>query len=125
MGKDGAESRRGESGVFVGIRTESSELIVLTDEGAIKVRTFRRKEEASRWDKDYFNMVKGLPWEPTPGSSSVEVRARFRPVGREGEGNIERKVRGTVKGRRGNIEGRERVTLKGGRELVMFKGRRG
>ena len=50
---------------------------------------FRRKEESSRRDKDYFNRVKGLPWEPTPGSGSVEVRARFKPSGGEGEGKIE------------------------------------
>ena len=27
------------------------------------------------------NKVKGVPWEPTPGATNIEVRARFKPEG--------------------------------------------
>ena len=55
---------------------ESSELIILTQKGAIKVRAYRRKPEDERWDKEYMMSVKGLPWEPIPGSKSLEIKAK-------------------------------------------------
>ena len=50
LGKDKAESRWGDSCVFVGIRFESSEILMLTEQGAIKVRSFKRKIESERWN---------------------------------------------------------------------------
>ena len=47
VGKDKLDTRW-EQGVFAGIREESGELYVLTDEGAIKVRNYKRKPETER-----------------------------------------------------------------------------
>ena len=44
-----------EDSIFVGVRVESAELIMLTEQGALKVRTFRRKPEGDRWDVEYLN----------------------------------------------------------------------
>ena len=42
--------------------------ILGTTEGVIKARDFRRKTiNAERWNGDFFNKIKGTPWEPTPG----------------------------------------------------------
>ena len=59
---------RWESGIWLGIKDESGEVIIGTKEGAIKVRTIRRKgTKAERWNKEEFNAMKGTPWEPVPG----------------------------------------------------------
>ena len=52
---------RWENGVFLGVRDESGEYIIGTKEGAIKVRTIRRKgSEEERWNWDEFKDIKGL-----------------------------------------------------------------
>ena len=61
LGKDKAESRWGESTVFVGIRFESSELLMITERGAVKVRSYKRKVKTERWNLDYLNTVRGVP----------------------------------------------------------------
>ena len=49
MGKDKANSRW-ESGILAGVRLESGELLAMSNEGVIKVRTYCRKPEDERWD---------------------------------------------------------------------------
>ena len=63
----------------VDIRFESSEMLVLTELGAIKVRSYERRVETDRWNLEYFNIVEGVPWEPNPGLGSEEIRGRYRP----------------------------------------------
>ena len=46
--------------------------------GVIKVRSFRRKVEGNRRDKDYLDRVRGLLWEPLPGSADEYIGARSR-----------------------------------------------
>ena len=91
--RDKMESRWEPSGIFVGVRVESSELIILTHKGAIKVRAYRRKPEEERWDKEFMMSVKGLPWEPVPGSKSLEIRARYRPEDEGGKEQERHKMR--------------------------------
>ena len=69
LGRDRGESRWEASGVFVGIIVESTEMIIATDQGAIKARSFRRKVDGERWNKEYLATVRGVPWEPTPGAT--------------------------------------------------------
>ena len=66
------------SGVWLGIREESNEVFVGTDEGVVKCRSIRRKAGQDRWDKDLFNSIKGTPWEPTPGRLTTEVPINVR-----------------------------------------------
>ena len=51
VGKDKAESRW-EEGIYVGIRDESGEMLIGTEKGIIKARSFRRYgREEDRWNK--------------------------------------------------------------------------
>ena len=66
---------RWETGVFVGVRDESGEVIVGTKDGFIKVRTFRRKaSKESRWNRIEFDAIQGTPWEPIPGREGIELK---------------------------------------------------
>ena len=59
------------------MRDESGESIIGTSRGCIKVRDIRRFGLASdRWNFESFNKFKGVPWEPTPGHGSIELRAK-------------------------------------------------
>ena len=58
LGKDKAESRSGEACVFVGVRFESSEILMLTELGAVKVRSCKRRAETERWNLEYLDSVK-------------------------------------------------------------------
>jgi len=60
-GKDKLKSRW-ESGVFLGIRDESSDVFIGTDAGNVKVRTIRRKgSEEERWNVVQVEGMKGTP----------------------------------------------------------------
>ena len=66
-----------ESGVFLGIREESNEILVGTPQGVVKARTFRRKgSDEDRWNKEEILAVKGLPWQPDPNVSTYDIRSR-------------------------------------------------
>ena len=58
---------RWEEGIYAGVRIESGELFVMTSEGVIKIRSFCRKAEDQRWDKEQLEKAQGVPWEPIPG----------------------------------------------------------
>ena len=60
------------------MREESNELIVGTNEGVIKVATFRRRPEEDRWKKEELEEVRGLPWEPIPGREGIEIKSKVR-----------------------------------------------
>ena len=53
LGRDRGESRWEASGVFVGVVVESIEIIIATDQGVIKARSFRRKVYGERWNTEY------------------------------------------------------------------------
>ena len=72
-GKDKGESRWRE-GIFLGIRGESGELIVGTNEGTVKARTLRRHgREEDRWKTESWDKICGVPWECIPGRRGVEI----------------------------------------------------
>ena len=64
---------RFETGVFVGIRDRSDEILVMTSTGVYKARTFKRKPEEERWDAGFLSTCVGLPWKPVPSSGEVTV----------------------------------------------------
>jgi hypothetical protein len=75
-GKFKLDSRWGE-GIFYGVRDESNEVIIGTEEGTIKVYSFRRKaSDEDRWNKEMFNKAKGVPWQPDPNSKTHEIKTR-------------------------------------------------
>ena len=74
VGRDKLDVRC-ESGIWLGIRDESGEVIIGTSKGALKARSFRRKPAHERWDKDALTQMKGLPWEPTPGLGQREIKS--------------------------------------------------
>ena len=79
MGEDklAVKESRWATGVWIGIKDESSESLIGTLEGVIKVRTIRRKgSHDERWDPEIINNFKGVPWEPIPGVSGSEIRTR-------------------------------------------------
>ena len=53
---------RWATGVWLGVREESNEIIVGTSEGAIKTRTIRRKADPKdSWNADELSAMKGTP----------------------------------------------------------------
>ena len=42
----------------MGLIVESTELIIATDSGIIKARSFRRKVDGERWNKEYMSRIK-------------------------------------------------------------------
>ena len=77
-GKNKMKSRWA-SGIWLGIRDESGEVIIGTDEGVIKCRTVRRKgTKEERWASGQVENMKGTPWEPEPGREEGEVAVRLR-----------------------------------------------
>ena len=66
---------RWETGIWVGMKDDSNESIVSTKDGCLKTRDIKRFGDMDdRWNVDFFKEVKGVPWEPIPGSKSVEVK---------------------------------------------------
>ena len=69
---------RWSTGIWLGMRDESHEVIIGTPMGCIKVKDIKRfASEEDRWDADRFNAFRGVPWEPTPGSKSCEMKVRI------------------------------------------------
>ena len=64
-GSTGVGSRWSE-GIWLGIREESGEARIGTEDGVIKVRSVRRKASGKeRWKKELLDTMKGTPWRPT------------------------------------------------------------
>ena len=75
----GKYDTRWSTGIWLGIREESGEVIIGTDEGCIKCRTIRRKSsDAERYNVELFMNMKGVPWEPEPGRPGIEIRTKVR-----------------------------------------------
>ena len=55
---------RWRDGVHLGIRMESSEMLIGTSEGVFKVRSIRRKTEGLRWSASDVEQIIGVPWKP-------------------------------------------------------------
>ncbi len=75
VGQDKYNSGWGE-GAFIGVREESGEPIVGTEQGVIKARAFRRRgSEKERWLKGHVKSVGGIPWEPIPGREGIDMKS--------------------------------------------------
>ena len=68
---------RWEEGIWLGAKDESDEILIGTNKGVVKARAVRRKSNfEERWNFNQFNEIKGAPWEPIPGSNSIEIKSR-------------------------------------------------
>ena len=75
---------RWATGRWCGIRDETNEVMIGTQEGIIKVRTIRRKgSNEERWNITQLENMKGTPWDPTPASQDMEIKSKIREKGRE------------------------------------------
>ena len=77
---------RWEDGVYLGVVTESGEIIVGNQEGVVKVRTFSVRPQGERWKLEELEKVKGTPWEPVPGRGRIEIKSRVN-IDTEGGGD--------------------------------------
>ena len=57
---------RWETGVYLGVRDDTTEKVVGTKQGTFVVQSLRRKPEEDRVDKDLINNLRGVPWDPNP-----------------------------------------------------------
>ena len=62
--KQGKLEPRWLYGTYLGIRMESSEVLVGTDNGVYKTRSVRRRTEDMRWSAEAVNSILGVPWKP-------------------------------------------------------------
>ena len=70
---------RWESGIWLGVRDESGEVIIGTDHGVCNCRTVRRKgTEEERWDIPGVEAMQGTPDEPEPGRINGAVNIRLK-----------------------------------------------
>ena len=46
-------------------------------QGGIKVRPIKRKPEELRWKGEEWGRVKGVSWEPAPGSYDTELKSKL------------------------------------------------
>ena len=58
---------RWATGIFCGVRLNTTEKIIATENGIVVAQSVRRKPKELRWDADLFAKVKGTPWAPIPG----------------------------------------------------------
>ena len=82
-----------KEGVYLGIRLESSEMLVGTEEGVFKCRSLRRKTEDARWNAQAVENMKGVPWKPYAFTEDDKLRVRLPQVPDDQEVEVkERKV---------------------------------
>jgi hypothetical protein len=61
-------------GIYLGIKDNTNEVFVGTNNGVFKVQSVRRKPEQERYQWSELEKMVGLPWKPTPSSEeSTEV----------------------------------------------------
>ena len=70
-------SPRWESGIWLGVRDESGEILIGTAEGVLKARSFMRKPESQQWNYEEFAGMQGVPWEPRPGHEGREIKSKL------------------------------------------------
>ena len=63
-------------GVFIGMKLNSGEKVVATENGIIKVRSIRRRLEFERWNIEEHQWINKFPWRPYSNSEEDEVHIR-------------------------------------------------
>ena len=58
---------RWATAIFCGVRLNTTEKVIATENGILVVQSIRRKPKELRWDADLFAKVAGTPWAPIPG----------------------------------------------------------
>ncbi|CAJ1336689.1 unnamed protein product, partial [Effrenium voratum] len=61
---------RWATGIFCGVRLNTTEKIIATEDGIVVAQSVRRKPKEHRWDAALFGKVKGTPWAPVPGRAA-------------------------------------------------------
>ena len=103
--KVGAHLLRYQPGVWLGVRPQTSEVIVGTDNGVFKARSVRRLPDSEKWCAETLKNITGTPWKPSDYDDSDKIRVRMpEPVVLEPEA-ITRG--GDVEPRRFKIEKRD------------------
>ena len=69
---------RWQSGVYLGIRLQSTEKIVGTSQGIFVVQSLKRKPEGQQWDSTLVAAVRGLPWKTSPEETGEGARFDWR-----------------------------------------------
>ena len=59
--------------IFLGILDRSDELIVGTPAGVFKARSVKCLSNRDRIAPEYFNSIRGLPWQPVPGEPAYDI----------------------------------------------------
>ena len=69
------------TGIFLGVKADSSEFFIGTSEGTLKIRTVKRMPPSQRWNVSSLELVRGTPWDinPTP-QVDVPVEQQLRPI---------------------------------------------
>ena len=78
--KAGSMEPRMLEGVWLGIRPQSSEVIIGTNKGVFKTRTFRRLPENERWCAESITSITGTPWKPTEFDDSDKLKIKIPGV---------------------------------------------
>ena len=64
-------------GVWLGVRPQTSEVIVGTDKGVFKTRSFRRLPENESSSEKAISAILGVPWKTSEFKDSDKLRLRF------------------------------------------------
>ena len=57
---------RWQQGIFIGVRVDTNEKLVATEEGCHVAQSVRRKPLDERWSAEALEKIRGTPWEPIP-----------------------------------------------------------
>ena len=106
---------RWQRGVFIGVISRSDEAIIATPDGIRKARSIRREPESTRYDIEFLNQVKGVPWDTNPDENSDGIL----PAGVSAEVNAEIPVAMPVT-RKEPTPGARRVYIRAAVELKKY-----
>ena len=79
LGSQGVDKfdERWHEGNWLCSKGASHEILIGTPAGVVKARSVRRKPDfETRWNLEQFNEMKGVPWEPIPGSDNIEIKSK-------------------------------------------------
>ena len=74
---------RWHNGIWLGVRPQTSEVLIGTPQGVFKARSVKRMSESMRWNGEAVKAVKGTPWKPYLFSDSDKLRIRLPEATRE------------------------------------------
>ena len=78
--------QRYRPGLFMGVLPRSDEVLIATEHGIVRARSFRRLPPEQRGDAEALNAIRGTPWRPVPsepqegGEIPVAISVEARPV---------------------------------------------